>query len=230
MTDTINEEQESLARFRRILASAGENEKTHGLARPLWQRLEELRTLLRQTDPGRLAERTGAILTASSLQLLVWERPIDVDLCDFVACDVETGAELDPLSQVLLAYYLYTADGALPLGTWISFTELPDGLFYAQAFQSYTGHPLALTFGNDVQAFAEAAIAAGGRATNFGDRAFTFSFLPWVGLLVVCWLGDEDFPASYRILFDANAGHHLTTDACAVLGAVLTRRLLRQSH
>jgi hypothetical protein len=229
MSDAINYEQKSLARFRQILASAGEAEKAHGLAPPLWQRLEELRTLLRQSDPGRLAERTGATLVASSLQLMVWERLVEVDLCDFVAREVATGTELDALSQVLLAYYLHTADGTPPSGSWIAFTELPDGLFYTQAFQSYTGHPLALGFGNDAQAFAHAAIAIGGRAINFGDRAFAFSFLPWVSLLVVCWLGDEDFPASYRILFDANAGHHLTTDACAVLGAVLARRLLRPS-
>ncbi|MDT8306700.1 MAG: DUF3786 domain-containing protein [Anaerolineae bacterium] len=222
-------EQETLSRFRNMLASAGDVETSPGLAPPLWQRLQELRTLLRQADPGRLAERTGASLAEDSLYLLVWEQPVAVDLCDFVARRPDTGLELDPLLQVLLAYYLYTADGTLPAGTWISFTELPDGLFYAQAFQSYTGHRLSVTFGNDVQTFTTAALAAGGKSVSFGDRAFAFSLLPWVSLLVVCWQGDEDFPASYRILFDANAGHHLTTDACAVLGAVLTRRLLRRS-
>jgi hypothetical protein len=50
-----------------------------------------------------------------------------------------------------------------------------------------------------------------------------------VSLMVVCWLGDEDFLTSYRILFDAAANHHLSTDACAVVGSTLTRRLL-QAH
>lgn len=229
MTQIASDEHDTLSRFRQMLASAGEPATPGGLAPPLWQRLEELRTLLRQADPGRLAERTGATLAANSLDLVVWERPTEVDLCDFVARDGESKRELDSLSQVLLAYYLHTADGTLPSGSWVSFTELPDGLFYARAFQSYTGHRLSLAFGNDVQAFAAAALSTGGKALNFGDRAFTFSFLTWVSLLVVCWQGDEDFPASYRILFDANAGHHLTTDACAVLGSVLTHRLLRKS-
>lgn len=219
--------QETLTRFRQMLASAGEPAATPGLTAPLWQRLEELRTLLRQTDPVRLAQRTSASLAGDSLQLLVWKQPVTVELHSFIARFVATGEELDPLAQVLLAYYLHTADGTLPAGTWVSFTELPDGLFYAQAFQSYTGRRLSAAFGNEVQCFARAALSAGGSAISFGDRAFSFSFLPWVRLLTVCWLGDEDFPSSYRILFDANAGHHLTTDACAVLGAVLTRRLLR---
>jgi hypothetical protein len=220
---------ETLTRFRQILANAAEPATPRDLAPPLWQRLEELRTLLREANPQRLAERSGATLDADSLHLVVWRRPVEVNLCSFFARHAETRVDLDPLSQVLIAYYLHTCDGTPPAGTWISFTELPDGLFYAQAFQSYTGHRLSIVFGNDVQRFAAASFATGGKPIVFGDRAFTFSFLPWVRLAVVCWQGDEDFPASYRILFDANAGHHLTTDGCAVLGAVLTRRLLAES-
>lgn len=227
MRELYGDGQAALTRFRSMLDSMWAPETEHGLPAPLWQRLEELRTLLRKTDPGRLAARTGAAQKLASLELLVWERPVDVSLHDFVARDCRIGADLDPLSQVLVAYYLYTADGTPPAGRWIAFSELPDGLFYAQAFQSYTGYRLVRRFGNDAQAFGRAATTAGGRAVTFGDRAYTFRVLPWVSLLVVCWLGDDELPASYRILFDANASRHLTTDACAVLGSVLTRRLLR---
>jgi hypothetical protein len=43
---------------------------------------------------------------------------------------------------------------------------------------------------------------------------------------IVCWLGDEDFPTSFRFLFDDSIRHHLPTDACAILGNMLTRKLL----
>jgi hypothetical protein len=42
---------------------------------------------------------------------------------------------------------------------------------------------------------------------------------------VVTWEGDEDFPSTYQILFDAAVSHHLPTDACAILGSILTHRL-----
>jgi len=29
------------------------------------------------------------------------------------------------------------------------------------------------------------------------------------------------------VLFDASAGHHLTTDACAILGSSLTKMLIK---
>jgi hypothetical protein len=62
-----------------------------------------------------------------------------------------------------------------------------------------------------------------------GELAFAYQVLPHVRLLAACWLGDEEFPPSYRVLFDAAAGHHLTTDAYAILGSMLTRRLLREA-
>ena len=65
-----------------------------------------------------------------------------------------------------------------------------------------------------------------GRVERLGDKSFSFSVLPYVSLLAVCWQGDEDFLASYRVLFDANVSHHLPTDACAILGSILTRRLI----
>ncbi|MFN2105113.1 MAG: DUF3786 domain-containing protein [Candidatus Promineifilaceae bacterium] len=46
-------------------------------------------------------------------------------------------------------------------------------------------------------------------------------------MAAVCWLGDEDFPTSYRILFDRSIEHHLPTDACAILGSMLTTRLTK---
>jgi hypothetical protein len=227
MSAALANGQDALSHFRKMLDAMWAPDGSHGLPAPLWQRLEELRTLLRKTDPGRLAARSGAKLVANSLTLPMWGQLVEIDLCDFQACDCLSGAPLDSFSQVLVAYYLYTADGTLPAGSWIAFTELPDGLFYTQAFQAYTGHRLAQNFGNDANSFGKAAVAAGGQAVTFGDRAYTFAVLPLVNLLVVCWLGDEELAPSYHILFDAHASHHLTTDGCAVLGSVLTRRLLR---
>jgi hypothetical protein len=42
------------------------------------------------------------------------------------------------------------------------------------------------------------------------------------------FLQQIDNPTSYRILFDANVSHYLSTDACAVIGGELTRRLLKR--
>jgi hypothetical protein len=43
----------------------------------------------------------------------------------------------------------------------------------------------------------------------------------------VYWQGDEDFPSTCQLLFDASVSRCLPTDACAVLGSALTRMLIK---
>jgi hypothetical protein len=127
----------------------------------------------------------------------------------------------------MLAYYFQDSDGMALTGKWIAFSELPDGMFYKAAFQGYTGKELLKTFGNDAEAFERAALSLGGKPADLGDRAFAFQMLPMFRLAAVCWLGDDEFPPSYRILFDESAGHHLTVDGCAIVGSMLTKRLIK---
>ena len=128
--------------------------------------------------------------------------------------------------MALLLYYFVTADGIPLRGQWISFTELPDGKFYNQAFQGYTGQQIARTFEDHHQRFERAAESLGGVRQYHGDVSYSFQALPHVPLMVVYWAGDEDFPSNFQILFDATASHYLPTDAYAILGSTLTRRLI----
>lgn len=192
----------------------------------LARRVAELHEDLRQQDQNGLAQKAGAVAKDGRFHLYLWGQPITITPPDFLARDA-AGQELDTFSQALLAYYLHTTNGVPLAGEWIAFTELPDAQFYTAAFQGYTGNELARAFGNEVERFAETAVALGGQPVSFADAAFTFRVLPNVAVMVACWVGDEDFPSSYRILFDANTGHHLPTDACAIIGSTLTRRLIK---
>lgn len=197
----------------------------------LSQRIAQLHASLRDADPRLLSARTGAAYDhrEHAFRLQVWENEVLISFPDFVARDAASGRPVNALVQALIAYYFCTADGTPPAGRWISFSELPDGIFYVQAFQSYTGRELGRRFGNDMDAFSRAAEKCGGDAIALGDAAYVFQVLPRVVLAVVAWQGDEDFPPSYTLLFDAAVDHYLTTDACAVLGSALTRRLLREA-
>lgn len=196
----------------------------------LSRRVQELQVELGHRNLPELAHACGAALVDGRLQMKVWQTAVTIAAPEFVVCDAETGEALDPLTQALVAYYLHTADGILPTNHWIAFTELPNGRFYTQAFQGYTGRELAQMYGNDVTRFTETAVALGGIANVLGDAAFRFQALPRVPMLVVCWQGDEDFPPSYKILFDAHTPHYLPTDACAILGSMLARRLLKVAN
>ncbi len=198
----------------------------------LLRRVRELKDRLQGVQPAELAARIGAFCLElpgerAELRMDVFGEAIIVTLPELAVLDGRTG-ELAPLNtQALLLYHFCATDGSPVAGRWISFRELPDGGFYHQAFQGYTGHEIAKLFGNDLVAFERAArLLAGRRVDGVGDAAFAFQALPRVPLVAAYWLGDEDFPPSARILFDESAGHHLPTDACAMLGSTLTRRLI----
>ncbi len=199
---------------------------------PLGDRVAEIRDKLKHKDPNVLANHTGAVYMPQNGQrgifrLNFWGREIQINFPEFNGKFTESGVELNTFDLTMLAYYFDGVKGVPLSGEWIAFKEIPDGMFYAQAFQGYSGNELAKVFQNDLDAFIKANEKLGGKRENFGDAAFSHQILPFVPILVVCWLGDEDFPPSYRILFDSNAHHYLVTDAYAILGSNLTRQLIK---
>ncbi len=196
----------------------------------LAEEVDRLREALRRRNPVILAGLTGAHYAETEpsqglFRLPLWGRETVLPFPELVVQD-DDGKPLGTLDQALLAYYFSTSDGTPQTGRWLGFSELPNGRFYTTAFQEYTGQKLMQTFGDNVDRFASAAVKLNGRAVSLGSRAFSFAILPHVSLLVVCWLGDEDFLTSYRVLFDTAVSHHLPTDGCAILGSTLTRRLI----
>lgn len=197
-------------------------------------RLEELRNLARLMPPAMLAERAAAHYAEigpqrGELRLPLWGTPVVVSFPGLVAFSAQDEALPDVL-QSLLLYYFHTADGTPLAEKWVSFADLPAGRMYAQAFQGYSGDSLVKTFDPDPDRFKRACLAAGGQPADVADAAFVFTALPRMPLMVTYWLGDEDFPSTCKVLFDAHATHYLPIDACAVLGGMLASRIKRMSQ
>jgi hypothetical protein len=139
----------------------------------------------------------------------------------------ETGKMPSYGLQILFLHYLLTADGRPVSGEWVSFRELPDGLFYQQAFRQRSLLPLEGKFGHNQPAFERAATALGGEKLDLADSGFRFDALPRVPLAALLWTGDEEFPPAVQILFDASAGGYLPTEDLAMVGGMLSGSLLR---
>ncbi|MBU2611946.1 MAG: DUF3786 domain-containing protein [Chloroflexi bacterium] len=205
--------------------------KTNSQKNPLAERLSGLRDeLRRKANPQTLAADSGAEFQVANgraeIRLSLFGKPVSVTFPDLVPVEAHSGQPLPDALQALILYYLSIADGAPLEGRWIAFADLPDGRFYNQAFQGYSGNELVKYFGDDLTALEQAARKLNGLKIAYGDAAFAFHVLPRLPLAVVYHLGDEDFPATCKILFDASASHYLPTDVCAILGSMLTRKLL----
>jgi hypothetical protein len=204
----------------------------------LLERIDQLRAELRDADPDALARRAGCTFTpgqnpVGDLHLTLWGREVRLCVPDWDAVYVQGVEPPHTANLALLIYYFHTVWAARDrvqqeAAGWISFSDLPDGRFYTQAFQGYTGALLGRRFGNRKENFEAAALGCGGTQFVLGDAAFSFEVLPRVTLAAVCWLGDEDFPASYRILFSETIADYLPTDACAIAGSMLTQRIISQ--
>jgi hypothetical protein len=206
--------------------------KPAGHAAPaLESRLDEYRGRLERIPPALVAERSGAAYLElgqgrGEFHLPFLGSTVVVTYPDFHALNA-AGETLPTVKQALLVYYFHTANGAPLTGDWISFADLTDGRVYTSAFQGYSGDELAKSFLLELDLFQTACQKTGGLPAAFGDAAYRFSCLPRLDLLVVYHLGDEDFPSSCKVLFSANANQVLPTEACAILGSMLTQKILR---
>jgi len=201
----------------------------------LESRADELRDRLSLVPPNLLVERTGAPYLEvgqgrGEFHFAFFDSQVILTYPEFTLATA-SGDPLASIKRALLVYYFVTADGIRPGGEWTSFADLPEGRVYATAFQGYSGNELAKTFGLDIASFQAACEKLGGILSPYGDASYRFRALPHFDMLVVYHLGDDDFPSSCNILFDATAGHYLPTEACAVIGSMLTRKIIwHKSH
>lgn len=133
------------------------------------------------------------------------------------------------VTRILLLHYLIRADGKPLQGKWVAYKEIPGGLLYAGVFARRVTEPLQRKFGKSAQAFKETGVQSGGQLVAMGDASFTLYAFPYVPLQYVLWEGDEEFPPSVQLLFDASVDHYLTLEDIVVLGQVTTGRLINRS-
>jgi len=199
---------------------------------PLERRADELRELVLAKEPTHLANLTGTVFregkNSSGYEFLYWGNPVLLSSVDHIARDPETDQPLPAIHQAMILYYFSSSKRSSPVGKWISFSELSDGQFYNAAYQGYTSKKILQHFDVDYLGFENKCLEFCGEKTSFGDGAYRFQILPRIALLAVYWKGDDEFPPSYKILFEDIADDHLPTDGCAILASMLTGKLISQ--
>lgn len=193
-------------------------------------RLDELRSALRLLDPELVSARSGISWLRlgpdrGELHVPMWGSVCVLSFPELHGYNCHD-ENLTDFQEALFLYYLLTADGTPLTGKWISFAELPDGRTYNAAFQGYSGDEIVKTFGLNLDEFKTTCLKIGGEPVDIGSASFVFQSLPRVPMMLTYWLGDEDFPSSCKVLFDESASHYLPIDVCAILGSMLTRRIL----
>ena len=133
------------------------------------------------------------------------------------------------VTRILLLHYLIRADGNPLTGKWVAYKDIPGGLLYAGVFARRVTEPLQRKFGKSAESFREAGMKSGGEPVEIGDVSFVLHAFPSVPVQYVLWEGDDEFPPSVQLLFDASVEHYLALEDIVVLGQVTTGRLINRS-
>ncbi len=193
----------------------------------------EAQARLRAVAPGKLALHSGCEQDGDgNFRLAFFWQEYVVSGGDFTVRRTDDGEETPSFIASLILTYLVTADGTTPSSRWIGFRDLPDGTFYVQAFEGYSGGRLAreLEPRGGIEAFRRAAERLEGEPLPLGDAGYAFAVLPRVRLAVTYWEGDEEFPSQARVLFEDTAAHYLPTDGLAILGSQLVGKILKAAQ
>ena len=194
------------------------------------RRLNVLRQELVLRRVAEVAAAAGAVLQENTLRMSYWGHEVTVEWPALAFHYTQSGKPCSTFDSAILLYYLWKADGAPASEKWIGFRELPDGAFYHQAFQGYSGNRIASHFGADLVRFERAALELGGmKTTELAEHAYRFLPLSRTPIAAALWPGNEDFPTKASILFDSSDSHYLPTDGLALLGSGLAGRLIKQS-
>lgn len=194
-------------------------------------RIRALRLQIESQQPEPLALRTGALWrpgggAAGEFHLALFGETVVLTFPKLQAYRASDRRPLDETETLILLNYFATSDGSPPARRWVVFPAAAENALSQEHFQQRTGGVLQSVFGDEVEAFRQAAERAGGWREFFGGLAYGFQALPRLPMLVACWPGGETVPTTYRLLFDAAVNRHLSLESCALLGERLTQRLL----
>ncbi len=138
--------------------------------------------------------------------------------------------EMPIQQQVLLLHYLEGAwkSGGAPLtGEWVAYQDIPDGMFYLDAFQRRAKIPLLETFGDRPDLMGDlAGTFFRAERIDLGDVSVSVPALPMIRLALVLWAGDDEFPPEGNILFDRNISAYLSAEDIAWLSGMVIYPLL----
>lgn len=183
-------------------------------------------------DPKTISGRTGGrweenTSGAGLLRLTFWDGECAIRF-PAVEIEVTPGAKaLKPAEQIIILHYLVYAQGRPLTGNWVTFRQIPSGMFYYPPFVKRCIQPFTSFFGrypDILRSLSEAMPTVFSGET--GGISMILLPLPFIPIAFVLWPGDDEFPPEGNILFDETISSFLPTEDVVVLASILTYRLL----
>jgi len=127
--------------------------------------------------------------------------------------------------RLMALHYLSLVGREEPGENWVSYREIPDGMFYADTVSREVERPLAEVYADDPEAFLEAGVGLGAEPLPLADAAFALRPFPKVPVVFTLHVEDEEFPAEVRVLYERSGARNLPLQDLRIIAEHLGRLL-----
>ena len=108
-------------------------------------------------------------------------------------------------------------------GKWKNMTDF--GLMFHRNLLEGKADPWADLFEQNPDGFRKACLALGGHPLAWGDISYVIELFDGLSIVVQLWFGEEEFPASLRLLWDENALMYIKYETMYFAKALLLQKL-----
>jgi hypothetical protein len=147
-------------------------------------------------------------------------------LSDFQLFPAESDKPSKVSDRILVLHYLLCDLPIRQTNELISFRQMDSGQFYWPAFLSRSVGPLVERIGNDLELLKKNLGRFDWGPVSSGDLGARIHAIGKVYVTLIYYLGDEEFPSSADLLFDASIKRVYPTEDAAVLAGRICLSLL----
>jgi hypothetical protein len=195
-------------------------EKCSDVSEEIWRDFEN-------GEPQEITDRTGVLYQEGVYHLPFLDRTLVLGPAHR---QVRVGGapESEPGFRLCLTAleYLLHIDPA-GLGPGISPLELPGGATFFRGHHGLPSGPLEARFGQDAAGFLAAGKKLGGEIRPAGDAAMALKVFPGLGVEVILWQADDEFPAQVTFTLPAHLDRFWFLDAAWGLLNLVALELLQ---
>ncbi len=179
-------------------------------------------------DPQAVCRRAGAQYDGDTggYRLTLWGQTyrIDPHRCR-IDCLTDCHHPIHDYFYLFMVHYLLTAKAIELANEWISEKEIPGGAAFFRGPHEIPTHRIANRFDTDRHQFHNRCRQLGGTPLRMADSAYEFHVAPRIPLAVLCWAGDDEFPAEAKLLYDKTIAQHVALDVIFALAVGVCEQL-----
>ena len=179
--------------------------------------------ILRGAPPQRICSKTGARFGDGAYRITFLGSVHEVSVPDVRF----TGPGLPTIAEVLILHYLTHPGEASIKGEFVSFSSIPNGMFYFTSFRQRALDKLVSSFAAEPGRLLQAAAKLGGTKWNTGEYSCIVPIFPKIDMVCQIFPADDEFPADANILYSDNVVNFLPAEDTAFLGGYLVGALAR---